>query len=64
MCDHKFIGLAAGVWCTKCHCQMTRKEYAEYLTRQAGKQKESGKTSESKEMKTTASKNKRKNKDE
>lgn len=33
MCNHKFIGLADGVWCTKYHCQMMQKEYAEYLTR-------------------------------
>ena len=33
MCNHKFIGLADGVWCTKYHCQMMQKEYAEYLTK-------------------------------
>lgn len=64
MCNHKFIGLAEGVWCTKCHCQMTRKEYAEYLMRQVEARKKNNKSSEAKEEKATASKNKGKNKDE
>lgn len=34
-CKHSFIGMATGVWCTKCRAYLTAEEYAAYKAEQA-----------------------------